>query len=283
MAVEHPVAWIVCNELYVSSLGDSDEHRVAWPPGCLRDAASFSAGRIEGVPVDMYRVMIHAEVYKTRPYSVALANNEGRGGWTGLAVQQKPVELHHHRVGDGRICKDRILLQMDRKVFIAMRTVGYSRVHDERTQHSGQLLHRYMRMVEIRSFLLDEEVVCKTLTGMDRLLADAGHPVVSDLIFKTMPVKGTGLRQFVLEDHPDLIVLRDLDGRAGRGAVEAPDIDRFIRSNLLLKTWAVRRKTLTSPSISYGRSPTSVVTTGVFLTKPRCKSTLDREPLLTPK
>ena len=50
-----------------------------------------------------------------------------------------------------------------------------------------------------------------------------------------MPVKRTGLGQFILEDHPDFIALRDLDSRAGGGAIEAPDIDCFIRCNLLLE------------------------------------------------
>ena len=91
--------------------------------------------------------------------------DEARSTNPSTPVQQEPVELHHHRVGCGRVCENRILLKMDREIFIAMRTVGNSWVHDECAQHSGKLLHRHMRMVEIGPFLLDEELYVKLWPG----------------------------------------------------------------------------------------------------------------------
>ncbi len=55
-----------------------------------------------------------------------------------------------------------------------------------------------------------------------------GMPSYADLVFKAVPVNRAGLGQLVLEDDPNLVALRDLDRRAGRGAVEPPDIDRLI-------------------------------------------------------
>ncbi len=169
MAVQHPVAGIVGDELDVPRLGDPDEHRIAGPPRRLRDAAALGSGGVEGVPVDVHRMMIHAEVHEADPHSVALTHDEGRASGTGFAVQQQPVELHPHRVRGRGVGQNRILLEMDRESpcrnGVGRESCGCMMNAPE---HAGHLLHRHVRVVEVGAFLLDEEVVRKALAGLDR-------------------------------------------------------------------------------------------------------------------
>ena len=99
--MEHPVAGVVGDELDVARLGDADEHGVAGPPRGLRDAAAFGAGDVEGVAVQVHRVVIHAEVHEPDAHAAAERHDHRRDGGAGLAVEDEPVELHVHGVRDG--------------------------------------------------------------------------------------------------------------------------------------------------------------------------------------
>ena len=235
MAVQHPVAGIVRDELNGAALRNADEHCVAGPPGGLRDAAAFGSGDVEGVSMEVHGVVVHAEVDEPDADALALAHDQRRRRRAGFSVEQKPVELHHLGVGRGRVRQHGVLLQVDEEVLLAVRAVGCAGMHDEGAEHAGELLHGHVRVVEEGAFLVDDEVVRKALAGADRLLADAGHAVVADGIFEAVPVHGGRLGQLVLEDDADLVALRDLDGGAGRGAVIAPDVDGLVRRDLLLE------------------------------------------------
>ena len=144
---------------------------------------------------------------------------------TGLAVEQQPVEFHVHRVRHGVVGQHRILLQMNQEILVAVRAVGLLGMHDEAAQHSGHLLHRHVRVIEVSAFLVNVELIDKAAARLDRRLADPGHAVVPDVVFKSMPVHRGRFRQLIVEDHANMVPLIDLNRRPRRAAVEAPEID----------------------------------------------------------
>ena len=235
MAVQHPVAGVVSDELDVSRLCDPDKDRIAGPPRRLRDASALGPCGVEGVAVDVPRVMLHTKVHEPDTHSVSLTHHERRRCGTGFAVQEQPIPVHAHGVRRRGVGQHLIFLEMDEEVLVAMRSVGSLGVHDEAPEHAGHLLHRHVRVIEKGAFLLDGEVVGKALAGLDRSLADAGHAVIAELVFKAVPMNRAGLRELVLEDDSNFVALGDLDRRAGRAAVEPPNIDGLLRSDLLFE------------------------------------------------
>jgi len=123
---------------------------------------------------------------------------------------------------------------MNQEVFVAVRPIRLLRMHDESAEHAGHLLHCHVRVIEVRAFLMDVELIDEPSTWLNRRLADGGLAVVLDGVFKSMPVDGSRLRQVVIEDDADVIALIHLDGAPRCAAVEAPEIDGLIRVNLLL-------------------------------------------------
>jgi hypothetical protein len=63
----------------------------------------------------------------------------------------------------------------------------------ERAQHPSHLLHRHVRVVEESTCLMDVELIDEPSAWLHRRLADAGHTVVLDGVFKAMPVHGSRL------------------------------------------------------------------------------------------
>ena len=144
MAVEHPVAGIVGDEFDVACLRNADEHGVARPPRRLRDAAAFGAGDVEGVAVQVHRVMVHAEVHEPDAHTAAERHDHGRDGGAGLAVEDEPVVLHAHGVRDGARGEDGVLLQVDEEVVIDGGLIGRGGMHDEAAEHADHLLHGHV-------------------------------------------------------------------------------------------------------------------------------------------
>src|SRR6266851_4197060 len=62
------------------------------------------------------------------------------------------------------------------------------------TAYSGHLLHCHVRVVEKSTCLMDVELIDEPSARLHRWLADAGHTVVLDGVFKAMPVHGSRLR-----------------------------------------------------------------------------------------
>src|SRR5947209_4617522 len=98
MAVQHPVAWIICDELYISRLCDADEHCIARHPGGLGNSAAFRSSGSKGVAVQMDRMVIHTEVDHANSNAIPETNDERSRRGTGLSVQDEPVEFHVHAV-----------------------------------------------------------------------------------------------------------------------------------------------------------------------------------------
>src|SRR5205085_234412 len=74
MAVEHPRAWVVCDEFDVACLCYSDQDRVAGNPRRFWNSAGLRTGDIKRVAVQMHRMMIHAEIDHADTHSVAKPN-----------------------------------------------------------------------------------------------------------------------------------------------------------------------------------------------------------------
>ena len=112
--------------------------------------------------------------------------------------------------------------RVDEEVVIDRRLIGRGGMHDEAAEHADHLLHGHVRVVEEGAALVDVELVDEAAAGRDGLLRDAGLAVVAHLIFEAVPVDGACLGQMVVEDDAHVVALSDLNGRAGRGAVESP-------------------------------------------------------------
>src|SRR6185312_16085576 len=129
---------------------------------------------------------------------------------------------------------DGIFLQQDDEILIDARLTRAFGMHDERTKAAEHLLHRHVRVIEVRSRLMQRELINKAPTRLDWLLAQAGRTVHAVGNFETMPVHRHRLWQMVVYDEADAIALRHLDSRPGRATVETPQIHGFVRRQLLL-------------------------------------------------
>ena len=220
--MQHPVAHTIRGDFDIPRLRHADQHRGPRPPGGLRNAATLCPGDLEGIAVDVHRVVIHAHVHKTYAHPVPLAYDERRGRRTRLAIQQEPVVFHVHGVGHRVVGQHGVLLQVQQEILIAVGMVRRAGMHDEASQHAGHLLHGHVRVVEVGSSLVDIKFVDKLAARLHWFLADARHAVIADHVFESMPVKGAWLGQMVLKDDADVIALGDLYGRPRRSAIESP-------------------------------------------------------------
>jgi hypothetical protein len=66
-------------------------------------------------------------------------------------------------------------------------------VHDESAEHACHFLHGHVGVVEVCARLVNVEFVDKAAAWFHWLLADAGHAVVADHVFKAVPVDGAWL------------------------------------------------------------------------------------------
>src|SRR3989454_7557269 len=130
MAMQHPVAGIAGHELHVAGLCDSDEDSISRTPRGLGLSSSFRAGDDKLMAVKMDRMVVHAEVDETDADALPVAHDERSVGWTRLAVEGEPVELHVHGVRHLDVRQDGVLLHNDCEVFIGARLVWVLWVHD---------------------------------------------------------------------------------------------------------------------------------------------------------
>src|SRR4030088_3139417 len=98
MAVQHPVAGIVCNKLDVARLRYPNEYRVPRSPCRLGLAASFSPCNYELVAMKVDGMVVHSQIDEADAHALSVSHNQRSVGWTGFSVESKPVELHVHGV-----------------------------------------------------------------------------------------------------------------------------------------------------------------------------------------
>ncbi len=132
------------------------------------------------------------------------------------------------------------------EILIGRWRVRLFRMHDERAEHAHHFLHRHMRVVKVRSRLMQRKFVNKTSAGLNRILADSRSSVHLMRNFKSMPVHRRRFGQMIIDNNPHAVSLRDLDGRPWRAAVVAPDVNRFVRSDLLFYRLGNEMKDLNS-------------------------------------
>src|SRR5258708_1247629 len=125
MAVQHPVARIICDKLDVARLRYTHEHRVSRTPCRFGLAASFRSRDHELMAVKMDRMVVHTEVDQADADSLPVAHDERSVGWTGFSVEGKPVELHVHGVRDIDVWQDGVLLQDDDEIPVDAGFVGF--------------------------------------------------------------------------------------------------------------------------------------------------------------
>src|SRR5260370_38752420 len=94
MAVQHPVAGIVCDKFDVARLRHTNEHRVPWAPGRFRLSPSFCSRDYKLVAVEVDRVEVHAEVDHANTYHFTVPHNIGSRRIPRYTVACEPVYLH---------------------------------------------------------------------------------------------------------------------------------------------------------------------------------------------
>src|SRR5437763_2038216 len=110
MAMQHPVAGVVGNELHIARLRHSYEYGISRTPRGLRLSSSFRAGDDKLMAVKMDRMVVHAEVDETNANTLPVPHNERSVGWTRLSVEGQLVELHVHGVRHLDVRHDVVLL-----------------------------------------------------------------------------------------------------------------------------------------------------------------------------
>src|SRR5438552_18085946 len=234
VAVDHPRAGIFRLELHDARLRHSHQHGVHRNPRRFRRAPAFCAGDHELVPVQVDGVMIHSKIDDAQPHPASQPREQRRRHRRGNSVERQPVELHRCRVRNGIARQHRPFLQDQSVVMIRAWLVIFLRMRHEKSDLPHHFLHGAMRVVEKRPFLVHGEFVNVLLAGSDRLLADVRYAVLFDGDFQPMPVRGSGLRQSILEDHAHAIALLHLNRRPGAASVVAPRVDGLERRDSLL-------------------------------------------------
>src|SRR3989475_6465824 len=233
MAMKHPVAGVVGNELHIARLRHSYEYGVSRTPRGLWLSSSFRARDDKLMAVKMDRMVVHAEVDEADADALPVAHDERSVGWTRLAVEGEPVELHVHGVRHLDVRQDCVLLHNDCEVFIGARLVRLPGMHDERADHTHHFLHRHVRVVEISAFLMESEFIDESTTGRDRVLTRTGRSVHLVRDFETVPMHRCRFGKMVVHDDPNAIALVHLNRRAGSAAVVTPEVNDPARKDLL--------------------------------------------------
>ena len=121
-----------------------------------------------------------------------------------------------------------------RVVVIDARLVRLVGMRDEEADLAQHFLHRAVRVIEKRAFLMDGEFVSVFFAGWNRFLADPRDAVLFDGNFQAVPVHGGGFRQAIFEDDADAVALIDLDRGTGAASVVTPGVDGLERRDLAL-------------------------------------------------
>src|SRR2546427_6452743 len=233
MAMEHPVAGVAGNELHIARLRHSYEYGVSRTPRGLWLSSSFRARDDKLMAVKMDRMVVHAEVDEADADALPVAHDERSVGWTRLAVEGEPVELHVHGVRHLNVRQDGVLLHNDCEVFIGARLVWFLGVHDERADHAHHFLHRHVRVVEISAFLMEREFIDESTTGRDRVLTRTGRSVHLVRDFEAVPVHRCRFGKVVIHHDSNAIALVHLNRRTRSAAVVTPEVNRPARKYLL--------------------------------------------------
>src|SRR5258708_36109957 len=183
--------------------------------------------------VKMDRMVVHPEIDQADADSLSVTHDERSVGWTGFSIEGKPVELHVHGVWDIDVRQDSVLLNYDCEVLIDARFVCFLRVHDERADHPYHFLHCHVRVVEVRAFLVERELVHKPSTGWDRVLACTRCAIHLDRDLEAVPVHRRCFGKVVVHDDANAITPGNLYGWPRSAAVVAPKIDDSARNDFL--------------------------------------------------
>src|SRR6266704_3167207 len=233
MAVQHPVAGIVGDELYITCLSNTDEHSISGRPRCLWLSPTFATRNYKRVPMQMDRMVIHAQVDHANSHTVAQPHKQRRSRRSSFAIESEPVEFHVHGVRSRIARQNGVLLQQDHEVAINRRIVRLLWVHDEGAQHADHFLHSQVRVIKVGAFLMKREFIDKSAAWLDRVLARSWCPVHVVRDFKSMPVHRERLRQMVINNDPNPVALIYLNRWPGSAAIESPQVRHFARYQLL--------------------------------------------------
>src|SRR5713226_7345211 len=159
MAMEHPVAGVVGNELHIARLRHSYEYGVSRTPRGLWLSSSFRARNDKLMAMKMDRMVVHSQIDEADADALPVPHDERSVGWTGFSVEGKPVKFHVHGVRDIDVRQDGIFLHDDDEILVDAGFIGFLRVHDERADHAYHFLHRHVRVIEVGAFLVEGELV----------------------------------------------------------------------------------------------------------------------------
>mmetsp|Transcript_5442 Transcript_5442/g.20833 ORF Transcript_5442/g.20833 Transcript_5442/m.20833 type:complete len:566 (-) Transcript_5442:6566-8263(-) len=237
MAVEGPVAFLVGQELDLAHLthGHVGGHLVpARPLGCR---SAIRPRHEEFVAVQVDRVVGHRQVADADAHLVVLAHVQGIDPRKHSAVPRPEVEVQHrHDLGRVGTRLDVVGVEQEDEVavdFFDQRVLGLGVRHPEAHHSHRHLRHLVgVRVVHESARPPGHELVDKGLPGLDGHLREAHHTVHAVRKALAMPVDGGALGKLVGHKDADAIAFDNLDGRAGRLAVVAPQVCLEARRHL---------------------------------------------------
>src|SRR5216683_3960740 len=120
-------------------------------------------------------------------------------------------------------------------------------MHDEGADHAHHFLHRHVRVVEIRAFLVQREFVDKSATGRDRVLTRTGRSVHLVRDFEAVPVHRCRFGKVVVHDDPNAITLVHLNRWPWSIAVVTPEVNDPAGKDLLFDRLGDEMEFLNAP------------------------------------
>ena len=145
VAMEHPVAGVVGDELEVGCLSDSDQLIVAWNPCRFRDPSTLMTGYPERMTVQVDRVMLHrSKIHETHSHSLAMLHHERCRVRSAATIDGMPVPIHPPAIRNGLIRLYEEVLEDQPEVTINWWIKHFLWMHDEPSDATERFLHRHV-------------------------------------------------------------------------------------------------------------------------------------------
>mmetsp|Transcript_3946 Transcript_3946/g.6462 ORF Transcript_3946/g.6462 Transcript_3946/m.6462 type:complete len:479 (+) Transcript_3946:87-1523(+) len=237
VAVEGPVTFLVGQELDLAHLAYRNVRGDLVPPRGPGRRAAVGACHQEFVAVQVDRVVGHRQVAHADAHLVALTHVQRIDAREDAAVPRPQVEVEHrHDLGRVGTRLDVVGVEQEDEVavdFFDQRVLGLGVRHPEAHHSHRHLRHLVgVRVVHESARPPGHELVDKGLPGLDGHLREAHHTVHAVRKALAMPVDGGALGKLVGHKDADAIAFDNLDGRAGRLAVVAPQVCLEARRHL---------------------------------------------------
>src|SRR5260370_7984290 len=92
MAVQHPIAGILCDKFDIPRLRHAQKHRVSWAPGRRWLSSSFCARDYKLMAVKVDRMVVHPQIDQADADALSMTHNKRGVAWTRFSVEGHPAQ-----------------------------------------------------------------------------------------------------------------------------------------------------------------------------------------------